>query len=539
MPLCSRESARNRMQAAVTLLSPLVDSADVDPAVPRAISLLRGWLEATVGEGSDGRWVEGAGIAGGGDKQDERNGVDTAKPNEGHVGEGSGARKRAAVEDGLEDRGDVGGGKPCDDNPGRAQRPALLLTEVVLNVMRTTRRWPLLDKHETLRVCTLVCRTWHEPARTVLIEDMGCKTFRQVEELALARDSTGSSLPIRRLRLRASLPSPFSFVTRSAAPMLANLRSLEIAVSTGESVRIHLSTLATLLRSTPHIAALVLHAPLRLLATLDPGDRAIIAERIAQLRVLRVTPLRPGRDATRALVANLNEDIGPSISHWAVSGKEDLSQLHEGAGAELRFLIVTNAPDSRHADSPSLPPGYLAQIGALAPALRCVEFSDITTEDADVLALLAACPSLDHIDLFGQDHLTDAVPNALQTHPPLVALGLGSTSFSEPAVLALLRARGSALKRLDLRGADWASPRIVTALAAGAAPHLLAIFLTRSAMLPNSSEVLHSIKKGCPALQIADSPLSADSELPDGVRWAEEGEMMLIARDTDVVCQFV
>ncbi|RKO92306.1 hypothetical protein BDK51DRAFT_38872 [Blyttiomyces helicus] len=79
-------------------------------------------------------------------------------------------------------------------------------------------------------------------------------------------------------------------------------------------------------------------------------------------------------------------------------------------------------------------------------------------EDHDILDLVTAFPGIEELDLARQRMLTDAALLPLHTHRPLKILGIQYTPFTDPAVSALLVARGSFLEGLDIRGNTWPTP---------------------------------------------------------------------------------
>ncbi|RKO91814.1 hypothetical protein BDK51DRAFT_32591 [Blyttiomyces helicus] len=186
---------------------------------------------------------------------------------------------------------------------------------------------------------------------------------------------------------------------------------------------------------------------------LDEENLAVCASTIARLRFLRVPEFFNLADPSFEEwdddpLRSVNGMLGPALRCWA----PDSCSPDDGIIApSLPRLECIKFPTERVCDH-VVSGTFMHKLISLQPPLRCVilQFTYLHSEDL-LINLLAACSTIQELDLCDCDPITDRTLAALENHPPLRSLNLSYQSkITVPAIVSLLRARGSELRFLGL-----------------------------------------------------------------------------------------
>ncbi|RKO84957.1 hypothetical protein BDK51DRAFT_41805 [Blyttiomyces helicus] len=425
-----------------------------------------------------------------------------------------------AAGDGYEARGEDGA-----DLQARPLRG--LPTNVLEVVMRNTRTMCPAERRAVLLACCRVSKEWYHPARATLLADLEFSEPSRFSLLALAQLASDALLrepdrrvpPIRRLCWDADdCPLPGRPVLSLALPMLANLRVLKIktsAVGTSDSLFATMEAVATVLNACDKLVAFIWkHDTTSLKFPLDTPERKTIEKRISRLAIFLfdsgIVPWAENRSVPR-----LNQAVGPPIRQWAATTHETVSSLMPGACQDLEHLdIVGWHSEFLH---PWLCPAFFTSLAPRAPSLRQVRFvMSCMAKDDDIQLLLDSFPAIEELDLAHQILLTDVALTHLHTHRPLKVLGIAYTSFTAPAVAALLAIRGSLLVAVDLSRNKWPNLGAICRFARHA-QGLTALLFRECPGLPPIRANIVTLVASFPALRFV-SPLPEDGgSPPDGV----------------------
>ncbi|RKO88685.1 hypothetical protein BDK51DRAFT_34863 [Blyttiomyces helicus] len=176
-----------------------------------------------------------------------------------------------------------------------------------------------------------------------------------------------------------------------------------------------------------------------------------IARTIARLEFLRMPVL------TENACASVNAAIGPALWYWAPNSCRFSQYMTANSLPHLESLEFPEVPIFSPEPSPDrtrVITAFIYKLASLQPSLRRVVLSCSRLEsETTFVALLAAFPSIQELDLSLCDPITDITLAALQEHPPLHCLSLEMLpKVTAPAITSFLRARGSKLSYLS---ANW------------------------------------------------------------------------------------
>ncbi|RKO85735.1 hypothetical protein BDK51DRAFT_37346 [Blyttiomyces helicus] len=232
---------------------------------------------------------------------------------------------------------------------------------------------------------------------------------------AVQRGPDGRPSPMRRLTIKP-FAMPAMRVLEFALPMFAHLRALIVA-SASETIcalsdSLCLRGIATILKACKRLVVFTWTGPVHL-ANTDDQEWATVD-----------MPAHPADGRA------LNDQGWATIRmRWAVTGNEDISSLVTGACQNLDLLRVS------------------ATLGPIRPGL----FASLSPR--------APFPGIEELDLANQRLLTDTALDLLSNHRPLKVFDIKGTTFTAPAVVALIAARGSLLESLSIEETTWPTLR--------------------------------------------------------------------------------
>ncbi|RKO85765.1 hypothetical protein BDK51DRAFT_40372 [Blyttiomyces helicus] len=207
-------------------------------------------------------------------------------------------------------------------------------------------------------------------------------------------------------------------------------------------------------------------------------------------------------------VLHLNQAVGPPIRHWAVSWlrghfrasarcmRESRVRGHSGLALSWASISLTQLLHAPRSTRPRLAQG-------------AVRF-----------------PGIEEPNLGDQTMLSNAALAPLLHHRPLKVLSIAHTSFTAPAVVALLTTRGSLLASFDFRENRWPTGEILVPIARYT-PKLSALLFSNCRFLRPSHANIDLLTASFPSLQIVYPPPVDDGPLADGVRvFMDEGAIV-------------
>ncbi|RKO87369.1 hypothetical protein BDK51DRAFT_38376 [Blyttiomyces helicus] len=144
---------------------------------------------------------------------------------------------------------------------------------------------------------------------------------------------------------------------------------------------------------------------------LSGTDLAQIASIVSRLEYLRLPD-----NAWDAVLVNSHTEISPAMQYWAPASYYSAGEITITSLPRLEFIQFPYLGD----EAPKLSGPFMHMLASLRPPLRYVSLIGSHLPSEDLLAnLLAACPTIEDLNLIICRNLTNETLTALQTHPPL------------------------------------------------------------------------------------------------------------------------